>query len=226
MAISPKSKGLGNIGNIVNRQGMASPTKPKPVPKPAPMAKPVTTTLAQRQASQPFRNFTKPAQSKVDPLAQATMQQQSAMMPQPPQPFNPEPNPGQFQIMPLDMFNDYPNSIYNDPTMNFGGQQGPGGLFGQGGGLGNMVGNAVTGSLGQMFGGFGTMLGNAGQQALQQGQGGLGPMFGNTTGVINQPLNMFGNPNPMSSDYDQLEGSAFNTNPSGSLFSGGGFTGQ
>ena len=41
MAISPKSKGLGNIGSIVNRQRLASPTKPV-----APVAKPVTKAVA------------------------------------------------------------------------------------------------------------------------------------------------------------------------------------
>jgi hypothetical protein len=128
MAISPKSKGLGNIGSIVNRQGMASPTKPmaKPAPKPVakmPVPKPVapanraTTTLAQRQAApSPFRSATKPAQPKINPLAQQQPNPlQQAMSPQPrpdlppgaqmrkpmlgatqpttppPQPFNPNP---------------------------------------------------------------------------------------------------------------------------------------
>lgn len=68
MAISPKSKGLGNIGNIVNRQGMAAPTAPKPV---APVTNRAKTTLAQRQANQPFRPVTKPAApvTKVNPMA-------------------------------------------------------------------------------------------------------------------------------------------------------------
>jgi len=42
------------------------------------------------------------------------------------------------------------------------------------------------------------------------------------------PMNSYMDPNQMTSDYDQLEGSAFNTNPSmgGSLFGGGGFAGK
>lgn len=112
MAISPKSKGLGNIGGIVNRQGMASPTRPvaKPVmAKPTAPARPNTTTLAQRKAApSPFRSATKPM-AKVNPM---TMQPQQPMTPQPivdmpypaPQPFNPNPNPGQgdFGYQPVD----------------------------------------------------------------------------------------------------------------------------
>ena len=117
MAISPKSKGLGNIGNIVNRQGMASPTRPQAKPAPKPMAKmpvpkPVsqanpfvggkTTTMAQRQAMSPFKSATKPM-AKVNPMAgQPAMpmippQFMPPMRPdvEPPQPFNPNPNPGQ-----------------------------------------------------------------------------------------------------------------------------------
>jgi hypothetical protein len=104
---------------------------------------------------------------------------------------------------------------------------------------------------------FGNMFGGAGQQALQTGMQGLGGMFGNmfgnqnsftmpSPGGYNGPVDYDGNmtmPNPndfpglMPSDYDQLEGSSFNTNPSnsggfmggnssGSLFGGGGFAGK
>lgn len=257
MAISPRSKGLGNIGNIVNRQGMAAPTRPvakapvRPVAK-APVPKPVTTTFAQRKAApSPFRSATKPV-AKVNPMANqptgmpfnpfggSPIQQAPVVDPgfgvtpgqigQPGLPWfpgaGPEPMP-----LPIDQFirpevgrdqgevqreveaimnRQGPGNVnfggntgmptfaptqgpISDPMAQFYNQQGPGGIFG--GNLPNMVGNTVTGNLGQLFGGLGTMLGNAGQQAIQQ------------------------------SDYDQLEGSSFNTNPSnsGSLFGGGGF---
>jgi hypothetical protein len=180
MAITPKSKGLGNIGSIVNRQGMASPTRPQsmPTPKLAPqMSMPI-----QRPQPNPFQSAMAP------------------MSPQPaPEPFNPNPNPGQ---MPID------NSGMN------------------------------------MFGGINPMInynGMGGMQPMQQPMdmfGGMNPtvdyggMYGVPTFDANgpagmQPGQMFGNPNPMSSDYDELEGSKFNTNPStsGSLFGGGGFSG-
>tara|TARA_R110000868_G_scaffold408714_2_gene692265 strand:+ start:160 stop:843 length:684 start_codon:yes stop_codon:yes gene_type:complete len=226
MAISPRSRGLGNIGSIVNRQGMASPTRPtRPAPMPTPKlapARPNTTTFAQRQASQPFRNFTKPAMSRVDPMA---MQPQMPMMPQPmtppPQPFNPDPNPGQLG----------------------------GGIFG--GNLPGMVGNIIGQGIGQMFGGQQPAYMDQGGTQQQWNQfnqgsgGGMGmsyvdpygpagqqPMFGAPTvdyggPAGQQPGQMFGNPNPLTSDYDELEGPGFNTNPSmgGSLFGGGGFSG-
>ena len=214
MAISPKSRGLGNIGNIVNRQGLVSPTKaaPKPVSKPAPkitkmpVPKPVSqvnpfaagkpTTAAQRQAYQPFKSATKPV-AKVNPMAG-----QPAMPMTPPQPFNPQPNPGQ---MPLDQlirpevgrdqyevqreveammgggynpgqqpgFQDLLNNYQPVP---YDSSQG-GGIFG--GNLPGMVGNAVGQGLGGMFSNLGPMNDFGGQQALQQGiQGGLGQMFG------------------------------------------------
>ena len=306
MAISPKSRGLGNIGSIVNRQGMASPTRAtRPQPKPAPKLAPAptsrnpfvggkTTTMAQRQAMSPFKSATKPV-NKIDPMQAQYDQMKNVPMAPPPggvkaMPFNPQPTPGQpnpfddamfrpipkvydesnspvFGQMPTpgqqpfsfdnQMFNPVPYDQGNLPGM--GGQQG-GGIFG--GNLPGMVGNAVGQGLGGMFGNLGIMPGMGGQQALQQGiQGGLGQLFGNmfgnqpqpgiqgpgpapgfdfdgnvsmpnpndfpgiTPGI--QPGQMFGNPNPMSSDYDELEGSKFNTNPSmgGSLFGGGGFSG-
>lgn len=101
MAITPRSKGLGNIGSIVNRQRLAAPTRPaaKPAPKPVakmPVPKPVTTkanpfaggkttTMAQRQVMSPFNSAAKPV-NKIDPLAG----QPATQMPiQPATQFNP-----------------------------------------------------------------------------------------------------------------------------------------
>jgi hypothetical protein len=237
MAISPKSKGLGNIGSIVNRQGRVSPTRPAaklapkmPVPKPVAPARPNTTTLAQRQANQPFKNYSKPAMPRIDPMAQQPMQPMQPMIP-PPQPFNPQPNPGQ---MPMNQ-NIYPYTPVPDPFMG-GLYGGPDvmppdydpyqGMFGQQDQR-QIMGNMNTGPTDVYIPGmvdnpyygknpFGAPTvdanGPAGQQALQTGMQGIGQMFGN--------------PNPMTSDYDELEGSKFNTNPSnGSMFGGGGFSG-
>jgi len=252
MAISPRSRGLGNIGNIVNRQGRVSPTRPAPMPvprlAPAPMAapsRPNTTTFAQRQASQPFRNFTKPAMPKVDPMA---MQPQMPMTPRtdippgammrlpversmppmpmtpPPTPFNPQPRtdipPGAMMRLPVERSMTPPPQPFN-PQPNPG--QMPPGAF-----MGKPVEYA-----GQMFGGgFGNYNQPAGQQMMPMNQQDPNQMFGAPTVDANgpagmQPGQMFGNPNPLTSDYDELEGSAFNTNPSmgGSMFSGGGFSG-
>jgi hypothetical protein len=169
MAISPKSRGLGNIGSIVNRQRMASPTRPAPMPTPK---------LAPQMSMPIQRPLPNPFQSAMTPMA-----------PQPaPEPFNPNPNPGQMPI--------------NNSGMN-------------------------------MFGGMDPMIdysGMAGMQPMQQPMdmfGGMNPTvdYGGPAGM--QPGQMFGNPNPMSSDYDELESSKFNTNPSmgGSMFSGNGFSG-
>ena len=246
MAITPRSKGLGNIGSIVNRQRMASPTRPQiAAPKPVapkstvnPFAGGKTTTAAQRQAMTPFRSATKPV-AKVNPL-----DMQPAMPVTPPQvapqPFNPNPTPGQIGQPGLPYFpggGDYmpeptPGQIGQPglPYFPFGGDFNPepmpgGGIFGgimpmdnQAPMFNNQIGpsfNVGGATMGRFadfnptmdFGGLQT-----GQQLTQIGQQGLGQMFGN--------------PNPMTSDYDQLEDSAFNTNPSGSLFSGGGFAGK
>jgi hypothetical protein len=282
MAITPRSKGLGNIGSIVNRQGKVSPTRPAPkpaaklapkmpVPKPVAPARPNTTTLAQRQANQPFKNYSKPAQPKINPLAQQPNPLQQAMSPQPrpdlppgaqmrkpmlgatqpttppPQPFNPEPNPGQ------------PGMQQNSTGMDFGqffnqGMQqnpnatlfGPGGLKSQ---YEQQYGKIMDYSTGQpdpfmggMYGGPDVM--PQGYTEPNQGFGiTINPFTGQPSPAQPDLMNMtapymdpygpagqqpgnFGNPNPMSSDYDELEGSAFNTNPSnGSMFGGGGFGG-
>ena len=158
MAISPKSRGLGNIGNIVNRQGLASPTRPQPMP--VPKLAPQMSTPIQQPRPNPF---------------------QSAMVPQPaPEPFNPNPNPGQMPI--------------NNSGMN-------------------------------MFGGMQPMIDYNGMQQPMDMFGGMNPMIDYSGPAGMQSGQMFGNPNPMSNDYDELEGSKFNTNPSnsGSLFGGGGF---
>lgn len=237
MAISPKSKGLGNIGNIVNRQGIVSPTRPQvkpmakmPVPKPAPMSRPKTTTLAQRQAMpSPFRSAAKPV-AKVNPLTMQPAMPMTPMDTQPmvqkpaPQPFNPQPTPGQ---MPTDPFM---GGMYGSPDVEppMGGGYNPGQMPMDFGGLqtGQQLAQIGQQGLGQMFGG-------PGQQALQTGMQGLGQMFGGNGYQVGGNVNIdptTGQPTPwqpdsMTSDYDQLEGSAFNTNPGGSLFSGGGFSG-
>ena len=215
MAISPRSRGLGNIGSIVNRQGMASPTRPtRPAPMPTPKLAPQMSMPIQRPRPNPF-------QSAMVPMA-----------PQPaPEPFNPNPNPGQMpidysgmqpqmqpQMQPMDMFGGNPQVDYGGMNM-FGMQpmQQPMDMFG------GMNPTVDYGGMNQL---------QAGQQMAQIGQGGLGQMFGaptvDTGGPAGQqPGQMFGNPNPLTSDYDELEGPGFNTNPSmgGSLFGGGGFSG-
>jgi len=311
MAITPRSKGLGNIGSIVNRQGKVSPTRPAPkpaaklapkmpVPKPVAPARPNTTTLAQRQANQPFKNYSKPAQPKINPLAQQPNLLQQAMSPQPrpdlppgaqmrkpmlgatqpttppPQPFNPEPNPGQ------------PGMQQNSTGMDFGqffnqGMQqnpnatlfGPGGLKSQYeqqygkimdystgqpdpfiGGMNNPVsigrdppgplttafgipgqspmGEPTLPYMGGQFGGNGYQVGGdpwinpfTGQPSPAQPDSmNMTAPYMDPYGPAGQQPGNFGNPNPLTSDYDELEGSAFNTNPSnGSMFGGGGFTG-
>lgn len=223
MAITPRSKGLGNIGSIVNRQRMASPTRPAakpvakmPVPKPAPMSRPKTTTLAQRQAMpSPFRSATKPV-AKVNPLTMQPAMPMTPMDTQPmqpmvqkpaPQPFNPQPTPGQ---MPTDPFM---GGMYGGPDV----MPNPGepGYF-------------DPGQMPMDFGGY-----NPGQMPTMPMDQGFGQMFGGNGYQVGGNVNIdptTGQPTPwqpdsMTSDYDQLEGSAFNTNPSGSLFSGGGFSG-
>ena len=288
MAITPRSRGLGNIGSIVNRQRMASPTRPMakmPVPKPAPrpMAAPVrpnTTTFGQRQASQPFRSATKPM-ARVNPMqAQYDQMKNVPMAPPPggfqmmpnvnqkdlmnslesmrvpqPQPFNPQPNPGQ---QPFKTGDDYGFQPVD---------------YGYGPGIVDPVSGQVPEflkNLRPVAGGPSNIYGqpNPGQPVLDPFMGGpyksrpdLGPGVGFGAGLPNPndfpglmpgmmddrgmggPGSMgygveqqFGNPNPMSSDYNQLEGSAFNTNPSnsggfmsgggGSMFGGGGFAGR
>lgn len=273
MAITPRSKGLGNIGSIVNRQRLASPARPqpKPAPKPAPKLAPApttsrnpfaggkTTTIAQRQAMSPFKSATKPV-NKIDPMQAQYDQMKNVPMAPPPggvkaMPFNPQPNPGQ---MPLDQLirpevgrdqADVQREV--EAMMNrFNPQPTPGQQPLQQGiqGLGQMFGN-LSSAYG--FGGQQTPMqqpayidqGGTAEQWNQFNQGsgggmgmsytdpyspgGMNPMidYGGPAGM--QPGQMFGNPNPMTSDYDELEGSAFNTNPSsGSLFGGGGFSGR
>jgi hypothetical protein len=130
----------------------------------------------------------------------------------------------------------------------------------QGGGIyGNIIGrnmfdpNASMNPNNSAFQTFGAPTVDAGGPAgMQPGQmfGGQTPMpnsFDDSeirrnapsyNGGINGIAGLFGNPNPtIPSDYDTLEGSAFNTNPSnsggfmggnssGSLFGGGGFSGR
>lgn len=230
MAITPRSKGLGNIGSIVNRQRQAAPTRPAPkpmvkmpVPKPAPMTRsavqPVTgsrTTLAQRQAMpSPFRNYTKPPMAKMNPLT-------AAMQPAPmPAPYTPEP-----PIMDMMERDQYGNPFVNSPNPQpFNLNPNPGSVFNQPGMIMDMVerdqyGNPI---------GMDNM--GAGQQMMSMGQQGLGQMFGSPYmdpyGPAGQQPGNFGNPNPLKSDYDDLEGPGYNTNPSmsGSMFSGSGFRG-
>jgi len=159
-----------------------------------------------------------------DPLVQARMPQPTILEPmyditdfiQQPGIKGPGPAPGEDpgeyysrnpnEIMPGDtMPNSFNPSMLNPGDYGYGQlQSGQQGMNMFGGGFGNSLAQGIAGS-------FGSMLGNYGGQALQAGQ---------------QP--MFGNPNQMTSDYDQLEGSAFNTNPSmgGSMFGGGGFAGK
>jgi hypothetical protein len=257
MAISPKSKGLGNIGSIVNRQRMASPTKPapKPVAK-MPVPKPVTTTLAQRQASQPFKNYSKPAQPKINPLAQQQPNPlQQAMSPQPrtdippgammrkpmlgaqpmtppPQTFNPQPNPGQMPMNPsMNPYGPQPDPYVRDM------QYKPGRDYEVGGPNDPLVqarmpqGPVPDPFMGGLYGGpdvmppdydpYQGMIGGGGQQPANYNNGyqvGGDPWYdpnGQLSGM---------QPDSMASDYDQLEGSAFNSG--GSLFGGGGFAGK
>lgn len=113
MAITPKSKGLGNVGAIVNRQGLAAPKfapepkiAPKPVVKapvakvaPKPVAKPPVAKLppAPKLAPKPLVS-PRPAPSPFG-NPKTVNAGAGAMRPSPaPQPFNPNPTPGQGQI--------------------------------------------------------------------------------------------------------------------------------
>lgn len=95
MATTPRSRGLSNIGSIVNRQGMASPTRPMAQPLARPIAQPMSrstvqpvtggrTTMAQRQAMTPFRNYTKPPMAKINPMTYGPNLAQQGMTPPPP----------------------------------------------------------------------------------------------------------------------------------------------
>ena len=226
MAISPKTKGLGNIGSIVNRQGLAAPTRPvaKPMaPAAKPMAKPMapanraTTTAAQRAANQPFKNYTKPAMSmpKINPMAQA-MQPQMPMTP--PQPFNPQPGTNQGMLPNVQRPAPQPFNPSPTPGQDFGGQMGeptvPGYMLPDVMPQGYTEFGNMFGGMGNMFGGMGNMFGNLNQLAQQNpnAQFQMMDMFG--TGQQNPTT-------PENDEYRPLD----NTNPSGSLFSGGGFAG-
>lgn len=237
MAITPRSKGLGNIGSIVNRQRQAAPTRPAPkpmvkmpVPKPAPrpMASPLTgsrTTMAQRQAMpSPFRNNTKAPMAKMNPMTYGPNLAQQGLLPAP----MPAPNmlePEMMDMMERDQYGNPTGGGYSPSPQPFNLNPNPGSVFNQPGMIMDMVerdqyGNPI---------GMDNMGG--GQQMMSMGQQGLGQMFGSPYmdpyGPAGQQPGNFGNPNPLKSDYDDLEGSAFNTNPSmsGSMFSGPGFRG-
>jgi hypothetical protein len=153
MAITPRSRGLSNIGNIVNRQGMVSPTRPmsqpmaRPVAQPMPRStvQPVTggrTTLAQRQAMTPFRNYNTPPVAKMNPLTYVANQQAMTQQPPPPmnlpdiygypvedasfqpQPFNQNPNPVSNMGgggMPQQQYQNYSNAVFGTPNSSYGG---------------------------------------------------------------------------------------------------------
>lgn len=197
MAITPRSKGLGNIGNIVNRQGLAAPTRPvaKPV---APVTNRATTTMAQRQAApSPFKSVTKPAtmpmasQPITDMPMPMPMPQQFA--PQVSQPYNPNIDFGG-----MNMFNGYQNAMFNNPNQfqgDFGGMD----MF-----------NEQPGQIQpmDMFGGY--------QNA----------MF-NSPNVDYGNMNMLDTGKQLMNPDQELIETAFNptsnTNPSGSLFAAGNF---
>jgi hypothetical protein len=188
---------------------------PRPVAKPAMVAKPnanpftggKTTSMAQRQANQPFKSATKPAAPKVNPLAgQPTIPPNTMRNPTPedmarfgtptqPQPFNPQPNPGQQpgfgggknyaggQPTFKKLFDSQPTFI--DPNTGLP-STGPGisndfsegEMFNQyGPGMSNQPTNTQGGGI---FGGnLPGMVGNAVSQGLGGMFGGLGQMLGN-----------------------------------------------
>jgi len=136
----------------IPRRPVAKPVA-KPVARPAPamapkqgQQRPNTTTLAQRQANQPFRSATKPAQPKINPLAQQQPNPlQQAMSPQPRtdlppgaqmrkpmlgaqpttpqggvlvngQPFNPKPGTNQGMLPNIMPVAGGPSNIYGQPA--------------------------------------------------------------------------------------------------------------
>jgi len=193
MAITPRSRGLSNIGNIVNRQGMASPTRPMAQPMPRSTVQPVTggrTTLAQRQAMTPFRNYNTAPVAKIDPLTNNQNLTQQPMF---------TPAPGGPEVVP------------NDYMPNFGGSKGGFGLFGSG--IGNMAANAVgqglqgnNGIIGKQLDFFGgqQQMQQAGMTPQQQYQNYSNAVFGGNpnsayTPNFGQPPQPFNpNPNPVS----------------------------
>jgi hypothetical protein len=195
MAITPRSRGLSNIGNIVNRQGMASPTRPMPQPMARPVAQPVTggrTTMAQRQAMTPFRNNLKAPMPmpKINPMTYGPNLAQQGMTPPPP---------------PVSL----PDADANGNT-GFGGGKSNSGLFAAGGGIGNMAVNAVNQGLQNTFGGQPGMI----MDMVERDQ--YGNPIGGEYSPSPQPFNP--NPNPVSNmggggmpqqQYNQYTNAAF-----------------
>ena len=127
-------------------------SRPMAQPMARPGAQQVTggrTTLAQRQAMTPFRNYNKPPVAKMNPLTYVANQQ--AMTQQPPPPMNlpdiygyPVEDASFMQQPPApNMVEAIPEQDYM-PSAGFGGGKSNSGLFGSAGGIGNMVGNAVN----------------------------------------------------------------------------------
>jgi len=141
MAITPRSRGLSNIGNIVNRQGLASPTRPmaqpmsRPVAQPMPRStvQPVTggrTTLAQRQAMTPFRNYNTAPVAKIDPMTYGPNLAQQGLLPAP------MPAPGGPEMIPED---DYMPNAFVPGMPNYGGGKSSSGLFSGNGSVGKQL---------------------------------------------------------------------------------------